>query len=275
MKKIALIFSTCLAMLSCSTEDNKEFSGNPLTDSDLVLATTKTGFSDEMDINYANDIANNYDSYSTRTSNNSLTTCASVTIDNANPGEFPKTITVDFGNECNINGIVRSGTLTITLTDYVTNFGSQMTIVRGNNYYINGYKLEGTIVYENTTTNSNIPSWDRDLIGGKMTTPAGNVYTYTDSRSVQLIAGASTPTLTDNTYKAISGTRTVNRPNNTTLTSTILTPLIKSHNCAYISEGSLDLQGTFLDGVLDYGNGNCDNQATYTHVTGQVFNITL
>lgn len=260
-------------MFSCSKEDNPI--SNSLTDADLVLASEKSSFADNLDINYSSELADSYDSYTNKSTLSTLTTCATVSIDNANPGQFPKTITVDFGTSCTFNGITRSGTLTITLTDYVINYGSQMTIVRGNNYYVNGYKVEGTIVYENTTTNTNIPSWDRNLTNGKITTPTGGVYTYTDSRSVELIEGASTLTLTDNVYKVVSGTRTVYRPNNTFLTCTILTPLIKSYSCAYISQGSLDLQGTYLDGVLDYGNGNCDNQATYTHVNGQVFNITL
>lgn len=273
MKKLVFILGISILMFSCSKDDNPV--NNSLTDADLVIASEKSSFSDNLDINYSSELADNYDSYTERSTQSTFSTCATVAIDNATPGQFPKTITVDFGSSCTINGITRSGTLTITITDYVMNYGSVMTIVRGSNYYVNGYKVEGTIVYENTTTNPSIPSWDRDLTNGKITTPVGGVYTYTDSRSMQLIEGAGTLTLTDNVYKATSGTRTVYRPNNTYLTSTIVTPLIKSYSCAYISEGSLDLQGTFLDGVLDYGNGNCDNQATYTHVTGQVFNISL
>lgn len=274
MKKLALILSLSFAFFSCTKDDNPV--NNSLTDSDLLLASAQTSFGDNLDINYSSELSDNYSSYnSSRNSENNLITCAIVSIDNATPGEFPKTISVDFGSGCEINGITRAGTLTITLSDYVMNFGSTMTIIRGNDYYINGYKFEGTIIYENTTTNTNLPEWSRDLTNGKITTPSGGIFTYTDSRDVQLIDGAGTLTLTDNTYKAINGTRTVVRPDNSTLTSTILTPLIKSFNCAYISEGTLDLQGTFLDGTLDFGNGTCDASATYTHSNGQVFNITL
>lgn len=274
MKKLALILSLSFAFFSCTKEDNPV--NNSLTDSDLLLASTQTSFGDNLDINYSSQLSDDYSSYSSSKISESTTdVCAVISIDNANPGEFPKTISVNFGTGCEINGITRSGTLTITLTDYVMNYGSTMTIVRGNDYYINGYKFEGTIVYENITTNVNLPEWTRDLTNGKITTSSGSVYTYTDSRSMQLIEGVGTATLTDNTYKAISGTRTVVRPDASTLTCTVLTPLIKSYSCAYISEGSLDLQGTFLDGVLDYGNGACDASATYTHSNGQVFSISL
>lgn len=273
MKKLALILSLSFVFFSCTKEDNPVT--NSLTDTDLLLASVQTSFGDNLDINYSSQLSDDYSSYSSRNSESTLVTCATISIDNANPGEFPKTISVDFGTGCEINGITRSGTLTITLTDYVMNYGSKMTIVRGNDYYINGYKFEGTIVYENITTNINLPEWTRDLTNGKITTPTGGVFTYTDTRSMQLIEGAGTATLIDNTYKAISGTRTVVRPDDTTLTCTVLTPLIKSYSCAHISEGTLDLQGTFLDGVLDYGDGTCDASATYTHSNGQVFNIGL
>lgn len=278
MKKIVFLIYLSSLLISCS-KDNDDLpiinNNDTIKDSDLLSASVRSSFSDELDINYSSALADSYDSYSSRPTGNTLATCATISIDNANPGEFPKTITVNFGSNCTINGITRAGSLTITITDYVMNYGSTMTIVRGNDYYINGYKAEGTIVYENTTTNPSFPSWNRDLTNGKITTPEGKIYTYTDSRSVQLIQGANTATLTDDVYKATSGSRTINRPNSTYLNSTILTPLIKSYSCAYISEGTLDLQGSFLNGVLDYGNGNCDNQATYTHSNGQVFNVNL
>jgi len=51
--------------------------------------------------------------------------------------------------------------------------------------------------------------------------------------------------------------------------------LIKKYSCNYISQGQLDLQGSFLDGILDYGDNTCDNQATYTHSNGAVYNVNL
>lgn len=271
MKKLWFFFAVSFAFVSCS-KDQDDVETNSLNDSDLLQINVLSNFADDADINYSSERAVEYDySNVARTGDN----CATVSIDNANYGEFPKTITVDFGQGCTINNITRKGTLTIVLTNYIYNTGSKMTITRGNDYYINGYKVEGTIVYENITTNAEIPAWTRDLTNGKITTPAGGIFTYTDSRSVQLIEGASTWTLTDNVYKVISGSRKVVRPNNTFLNAEVLTPLIKSFSCAHISEGTIQLEGTYLDGVLDYGNGSCDNIATYTHSNGCVYTISL
>jgi hypothetical protein len=82
--------------------------------------------------------------------------------------------------------------------------------------------------------------------------------------------------LGDNIYAVISGTHTVNRPNGSTLTSTIVQPLIKKYACNYISQGQLNLQGTVLNGILDYGNNECDNLATYFHnPNGVTYNVNL
>jgi len=152
--------------------------------------------------------------------------------------------------------------------------GSTMTIER-ENYVVNGYQVEGTVSYTNQTT-GDVPQWTRTVTDGEITTPDGGVYTHSGTRTIRQVAGAATPlVLTDNTFEVIAGTHTVTRPNSTTLTATVTTPLIKHATCANISAGVLHLEGTFLDGDLDYGDGTCDNVAVYTHVDGTVHTILL
>lgn len=67
----------------------------------------------------------------------------------------------------------------------------------------------------------------------------------------------------------------INKSNGSSLTVTVQETLIKNYSCNYISQGQLYLQGSFLDGFLDYGNNNCDNQATYTRSDGSVYNVNL
>jgi hypothetical protein len=280
MKILKSHFLKCLLLvsvlfLSCSKDDNEE---TPNLDQDLLVANSQIDYANEVDFNTGLEIANDNSVYTARNASNSETSnsnCATITVDNANPGEFPKTFTIDFGAACTFNSITRSGTLTITFSDYVINYGSTMTIVRGNDYYINGRKLEGTIVYQNETTNSNIPQWSRTITNGKMTTLTGGVFTFSGNWTTQQTAGVGTLTLGDNIYEIISGTHTINRPNGTTLTMTVLETLVKKYACNYISQGKLNLQGTFLNGVLDYGDNTCDNQATYTHSNNQVYPINL
>ena len=263
-----------ISFISCDKNDEVQTDNN--VDREMVGANMTADFTSELDFNTGIDVASNNSSYSNRNSNEVTTVpaCATVTVNNTTPGVFPKIFTIDFGTSCTQNGITRSGILTITLSGYVMNNGSTMTIERSN-YYVNLRKIEGTIVYTNQTTNVSIPQWTRTITNGKITLPNGAVFTHSGTRTVKQTAGVATVTLGDNIYEVISGTHTVNRPNGTTLTATILQPLIKKYSCNYISLGELDLQGTVLDGVLDYGNNECDNLAIYIHADGQIYNVNL
>jgi hypothetical protein len=267
---ILTLLAALFLLVSCNREDM-----NLAADSELVAANATADFTSEADFTYGTDVAQNNASYDSRLAGPvSMVNCGSIQINNTNPGVFPKVFTVDFGAGCTFNGITRSGILIITLSDYLLNNGSVMTIER-NNYYVNGNKIDGTVTYTNQTTNTAIPQWIRTIANGQITFSNGQVFTHSGTRTVRQIEGVTTATLADNVYEIIAGNHTVNRSNGSSLTATIVTPLIRKFSCNYLSQGSLDLQGTYLDGILDYGNNTCDNQATYTHSNGQVFAVSL
>ena len=246
MKNLKMYFFALLivSFVSCTKEDENQVEN---VDSEMVGVNMTADFSSELDFNAGIDVANNNSSYSNKSTNevSIIPTCATITVNNTTPGVFPKIFTIDFGAGCSQNGVTRSGIITITLSGYVMNNGSTMTIER-NNYYVNFRKIEGTVVYTNETTNVSIPQWTRTLTNGQITLPNGAIFTHSGTRTVKQTAGVGTLILGDNIYEVISGTHTVNRPNGTTLTSTIVQPLIKKHACNYISQGQLNLQGTVL-----------------------------
>lgn len=278
MKKLNLSTAVTLLLILSFTFNscNKEEQENTTIDQDLLVANGQIDLANELDFDLGLDVATEQNTYSSRNENTTMSfpTCATISITSGTLGEFPITFSIDFGSVCLHNGIVRSGIIQITFDDYLTNFGSHMTITR-NNYYVNGRKIEGTVIFENQTTNAQIPKWTRTVSNGQLTTLNGNVFTFSGTRTVQQIAGVGTLSLGDNIYEVLSGTHTVNRPNGTSLTVTVVTPLIKKYACTYISQGQLDLQGSLLDGILDYGDNTCDNQATYIHSNGVVYNISL
>ncbi len=191
---------------------------------------------------------------------NVLGTCAVVTV----TGNFPaKNISIDFGTGCtNAFGVTRKGIINIVLTDSVKKSGSVATVTF-NNYYINGFKKEGTITWTNTTvTGSGTPSWNRKVANGKITAPSGDYWLHTADISIAITAGANTPNnLTDDVF-SITGTRTVTNPAGKTRTSTTLTALQKKAACSNIDTGTLQVQGANHTAVIDFGNGTCDNLAT-------------
>jgi hypothetical protein len=186
--------------------------------------------------------------------------CAIITV----TGNFPsKTIKIDFGTGCTSpSGVTRKGVINIVLTDSVRKPGSIATTTF-DNYYVNGFKKEGTIIRTNTTAvNSGTRSFNRTVNNGKITSPAGRVWTHSSNVTITQIAGVSTPCdLTDDVY-TLAGTRTATNTKGKTRTSTTQTPLQKKMNCANIDQGILNVQGTNHTAVIDFGNGTCDNLAT-------------
>jgi len=270
---LAIAFAA-FAFYSCDDDDN-----NPIenfNDAELLRTATVIDKINDQDFQIAIETAIDESALESRPADLGQTSdvsCATVTQTSVGTG-FPKTFELDFGTGCTHNGITRSGKLVITFSDFLLTGGSTMTITR-ENYEVNGYEVEGTVTYTNQTT-GNTPQWTRTVTNGEITTPDGHVYTHSGTRTIQQTAGASTPfILTDNTFEVIAGNHTVSRPNGSSLTATVSTPLVKHATCANISEGVLTLDGTFLDGTLDYGDDTCDNVAVYTHVDGSTFTIQL
>ena len=261
-----------LSMTSCTTNDHE--SSNSAEDQQLLAAATISDFATEVDFQSGMDAAGDDSSLGRGLtgSASAMPTCATVTVSGTG---FPKTYTIDFGSGCTSNGVTRSGILIVTLSGYFFENGTVITIQR-NNYKVNNYKIAGTVVYTNQTTGSDVPQWLRTISDGEITNPVGVVYTHTGSWTVRQIGGAnSLLVLADNVYETFPGTHTVNGPGNSSLTATIVEPLTKSYVCPTISQGVLNLQGSWLDGDLNYGNGTCDNQAVYTHSDGNSYNVTV
>jgi hypothetical protein len=188
--------------------------------------------------------------------------CAVVTT----TGTFPtKNISIDFGTGCTSpKGIVRKGIINIVLTDSLQNPGSLATITFSN-YYINGFKRDGTITRTNTTVaGGTTRSWNRTVVNGSMTSPAGQVRTFSKNINITQIDGLSTPCDRSDDIYLLDGTRTVTSFNGKTRTFTTQTPLQKKASCANIDQGILNIQAGTKTATLDFGTGNCDNQAVLT-----------
>jgi hypothetical protein len=277
MKKTAILLTTicatALLYVSCSSDNN-----DPAVSTDLtsIGASIAIDTSNEMDLNTSLLI-----STSTSTSGKPADTppgiCATITITTPNGGEYPKVFLADFGTAgCKDgNNLTRKGKLEVTLSGPITETGSKMTIKRID-YSIKDIKLEGTIEYTNTTTVASTPQWTRKVSNGKLTDLQGGVYTNSGTYTTKQTAGADTPLiLSDNVYEIIDGTHTVTSSNGAALTLTVKEPLIKKYSCLFISKGQLKVQGGILNGVIDYGNNDCDATYTYTHENGTSFILSM
>ena len=190
-----------------------------------------------------------------------VASCANITVTSGSPAGFPKTVVIDFGNGCtSAFGIVRSGKINVNVTDSLRKPGSIATITF-DNYYVAGYKKEGTIIWKNTSTPST-KSWNRECQNGKITSTTGNTWTHAGIEDGVQSAGFSTPMdLRDDVF-TITGSHTVTNSANVTRTWVITSPLEKKTMCSNITKGVYTVTGRAHTAVIDLGNGACDHLAT-------------
>ena len=203
---------------------------------------------------------------------NGTLSCATVTV---SPGAFPKTITLDFGSGCtNPNSnIERSGIVHIVLSDSFRLTGST-AIMTFDNYYVNGYKKEGTITWTNTST-ATVRSWSRQVVNGKITAPDGRFWFHNGLKQITQVAGNNTPRILLDDAFSITGSSVITNSLGDTRTATIETPLHKRVDCDHVDEGSIRFQGPNHFATLDFGNGTCDAIATISINNYQPRTITL
>nr|WP_321408131.1 hypothetical protein [uncultured Carboxylicivirga sp.] len=116
-----------------------------------------------------------------------------ITIEPFDATTWPKNITVDFGDGITgLDGVVRSGRLLIVSTGLYRTEGSVHTTTF-DNYYQNGYKVEGTHV----ATNNGNPDgeglqFNVTITGGKVTKDE-SVIEYQQNSTRTWVAGSDTP----------------------------------------------------------------------------------
>lgn len=277
MKKTTLLIgtlcATALIYVSCSSNDDSPIVNQ--NDIAAVPASIAIDAATEMDVNTGLFVSANT-SIASKTNETPTGICATIAVTTPTAEPYPKVITVDYGTTgCKDNEILRKGKLKITLSGPITTTGSKMTIERID-YSINAVKLEGTIEYTNTTTVSTTPQWTRKVTNGKLTDASGKVYFNEGTCTVQQTAGVETPlVLADNVYEMTSGSHTVTASSGAVLYLSVQETLVKKYSCLFISKGKLKIQGGLLNGVVDYGNNDCDSRYTYTHENGLVYDLLM
>ena len=223
-------------------------------------AITENITEDANDILFTAAVTNNF-SGNSAVSNSDATNilgCGNITV---SPLEgFPKTITIDFGDACTVGAITRKGKINITISDSLRKSGS-VAVMTFNNYYVNGFKVEGTITWTNTSQPGS-KSWERKSEKGKITSPEGKYWMFSGIKNIVQVEGVDTPhNLLDDVF-SITGNHTVTNAEGKTRTSTILEALQKKVVCANVDKGKVEIKGANHTAIIDFGTGTCDNVAT-------------
>lgn len=200
-------------------------------------------------------------------------TCATITHDTT---VTPHVLTIDFGTtNCTCNdGRKRRGKILVSYSGRYREQGSVHTITT-DGYYVDDYKVDGTKSVTNMGRNASNNLYYAISVDGTVTSPDGKTATWKSDREREWVAGESTLiNWLDDEYM-ISGTASGTGANGKNYSASILKPLHVELDCRWITSGSFELTPEGNDPITaDYGNGNCDNQATVEY-RGKVYNIVL
>jgi hypothetical protein len=139
-------------------------------------------------------------------------------------------------------------------------------------YTVDSIKLEGNLKITNTG-NANLRQFNFDVSGGKLTAPNGNYTRWNSHKEITQVEGLATPEIHIDDVFGVNGSASGEIKTNSFATSwesNITEPLRKRYSCSWLSKGIVKIIRHNLSpdskwiGILNYGNGTCDNKATLT-----------
>lgn len=196
-----------------------------------------------------------------RANNSSLfSDCTTITItSNGNGG----TIIVDFGESCELNnGNIVSGKIVL---DYGTFFGGTRTINYSfENYFFNDNGVEGggEIFRQIANENGNPQSTVNETI--VVSFPNTDVTaTRVGLRIAEWVEGVGSGNWQDNVFH-VTGNWDTSFTNGFQREGLVTEKLVRKLSCAYLVSGKVEIQQQGYTGLLDFGDGICDNLALFT-----------
>lgn len=264
MKARLLVMATILfasMFYSCSKDDSPDNATPPedLTAQELTAARIQ---SDLVFDDVSSEVLQVTLNGTTGAASTTSAACATVTISPQDLTTWPKTITIDYGSTgcTGINGWVRKGKISYTLTKLPRETGAVVN-VSFDNYFVNGYKLEGSYsITNNGSADANLNITTR-LVNGKITYPDGKWYTRTSTINWQQVAGSATASVLDDEFN-VTGEAVIKSSANNELITSSKTPLLRKVTCGNFVSGQLNVAYNGIAGVLDFGGGTCDKKAT-------------
>jgi hypothetical protein len=200
-----------------------------------------------------------------------LPDCVSITVFIQ---ENYREITIDFGTEgCLVRGNILKGKIILT---YTRNSEEQEILITKTleDFYFNNKNLIGgkTILKELSNENGNPQfTFTTELT---IVWPNGAQASRGGVKIREWVEGFGSGIWSDNVFE-VTGNWSTTFVNGNTHTYEVVIPLRREVICFYFVSGSIDVIRTNFSGVFDYGEGDCDNMATFTFANGTVVDIVL
>lgn len=268
--KLAIVISATITLIfmSCQVKDD-----GPAAVNYSAEDSEKAAKADNVIESTFNIMENGYEENAGPTPFNGVSyfpNCTTITITtNGNSG----TIVLDFGVTCTLNnGAVVSGKINLAFGPIVGGTRTINYTFENFTYNENGVTGGGVILREIANANGNPQSTVNETI--TVSFPNTDVTaTRNGLRIAEWTEGVGSGTWIDNVYE-ITGNWDTTFTNGFNRSGEVTQPLVRKLSCLYIVSGRLVIEQQSLTGEFDWGDGTCDNLATFTF-NGQTYPIIL
>ncbi len=296
---IFILLSSLFFLISCSRETSN--SGTDAQEEEVSKVSAEADaeaesvfnefFDDAMGVNNDVGISGSGIFYGRPDSLTPMPRCFTVTITHPNNTAFPARVVIDFGSiGCpGPDGRVRKGKIIIEYTNRLTIPGAVAT-TSFDQFFVDAIKVEGVHKISNISPPTVPPTpqpriYKVEVINGKLTRPNSDFLQWNSTRTLTQIDGFNSPDFPkDDVFKIEgNGHGKIKKGNLLVLWESVITePLIRRMTCRWIVRGRVRSIRANLPNpstnpwvaILDFGTGNCDNQATMT-INGITRQITL
>ena len=192
----------------------------------------------------------------------SSTRCFTVTVTPRERGVFPKIVTLDFGAGCQVGGHTRKGKIIFNYSGRLHIPGKQVTTTF-ENYMVDSFLIEGKHILMNTATaGTNQKSFSIIIENGKVTNEnSGRWWTRNSNHTMIQTEGNGSDFFPLDDVFSITGKSSGEKNNKLAWESEITAPVIKKFGCKWLVAGIAEIRVNNTVGILNYGNGECDNTA--------------
>jgi len=273
LRLLTFIVFGSLLITSCETSDTVDLS-EPISADETVALTEVDDISDDVNNiidDYFVEIEDFSKSSETESKTEALLPCVIRTFVLT---DTTKTVTLDFGEGCELpNENVLSGKIIMSYA--IDTDVNVLTIAHTyENFHFNDISIEGgnTIVRIRENENGNPQS--TVTFGTTLTWSDGVSATREGTKVREWIEGYDTRDWADNVF-LFTGSWTLTFNDGIVYSSNIIEPLRREMACRFIVNGIVEVQKLDMSGIIDFGDGSCDDIATFTDEDGVVVEITL
>ncbi len=195
--------------------------------------------------------------------------CATVTLASQ---ENSQELTIDFTNEgCTIRGHLYQGQIVLTYT--INLQATQVTLDYVlNDFYFDDKNILGSNSIVREVVNEK-PQFTH-TVDLTVIWPNGIEATREGEIVRTWVEGFGGGVFTDNVFEVTGNWNATFANGNIHAYETVL-PLRREASCYHFVSGSINVQRTIFSGTLDFGDGTCDNLATFSFANGTQIDIVL